>query len=133
MHWSPVNNQLLGWWICIFFILGCSYSLFKRFKSICPKINLPVKNLLNFHCIFSIIATILAFIHAGNNLYHIRFSTGYISLLLMVMVTLIGILMKYFKKIYVRHKMFWLYTHIFLTIILIGTISLHIFRYLLLQ
>ncbi|APM38921.1 hypothetical protein BS101_09230 [Clostridium kluyveri] len=127
-----MNNQLSGWWICLFFILGCSYSLFKRLKSICPKIKLPVKNLLNYHCVFSVIATILAFIHAGNNLTHIRFSNGYISLILMILVTLIGILMKYFKKIYVRHKMFWLYTHIFLTIMLIGSISLHIFRYLLL-
>ena len=127
-----MSSHLLGSLACVFFILGCSYSLFKRFKNIRSKINVPIKNLLDYHCIFSIIATILAFIHVGGNLSNIKFSTGYVSLLLMVLVTLIGILMKYFKKIYIRHKMFWLYTHIFLTIILIGTILLHIFIYILL-
>ena len=104
----------------------------QRFKSIRLKKHLRIKNLLEYHCIFSIFAIILAFVHAGPYLYNIRFSTGYVSLLLLVLVTLIGILMKYFKKTYTKHKKFWLYTHILLAIMLIGTILLHIFSYLLL-
>lgn len=127
-----MNHIILGWLACSCFILSSSYSLFKRFKGISLKKYLRIKNLLDFHCIFSIFATILAFIHAGPYLYNVRFSTGYVSLLLMVLVTLIGILMKYFKKAYAKHKIFWLYTHILLVIMLTGTILLHIFSYLLL-
>ena len=127
-----MSSQLLGWLACVFIILGCSYSLFKRLKNTRSKIGLPIKNLLDYHCTFCIIAIILAFIHAGGNLSNIRFSTGYVSLLLLVLVTLIGILMKYFRKIYIKHKMFWLYTHILLSIMLIGAILLHIFSNLLL-
>lgn len=128
-----MNSLSLGWLSCMFLIFGCSYSLFKRFKSILSKINLPVKKLLDYHCIFSIIATILAFLHAGTNLTNIKFSTGCVSLLLMVLITLTGILMKYLKKIHMNHRIFWLYTHILLAIMLIGAILLHIFYYLLLQ
>ena len=134
-----MSSQLLGWSACVFILLSCSYSLFKRFKSIRSKINLPIKKLLDYHCTFCIIATILAsihvglaFIHAGGNLSNIRFFTGYFSLLLLVLVTLIGILMKYFRKD-TRHKKFWLNAHILLSIMLIGAILLHIFSYLLLQ
>jgi len=126
-------NYALGWLSFVFLFFCCSYSLFKRFKIIRSIINLPVKKLLDSHCIFSIIALILTFMHAGPNLTNIKFSTGYISLLLMIIITLTGIIMKYFKKIYLRHRMFWLYTHIFLTIMLIGAVLLHIFYYLLLQ
>ncbi|EKQ55468.1 MAG: hypothetical protein A370_02684 [Clostridium sp. Maddingley MBC34-26] len=128
-----MNYLLLGWLSCMFLIFGYSYSLFKRFKNIRYKINLPVKKLLDYHCILSIIATILAFLHAGNNLTNIKFSTGYISLILMILTTLIGVIMKYFKKTYINHRAFWLYTHILLSVMLIGSILLHIFYYLLLQ
>ena len=128
-----MDRVLLGWLACAFFILSCSYSLFRRSKGIRSKLNLHIKRLLNYHCTFSIIATILAFIHAGANLSNIRFSTGYVSLLLMVLVTSIGILMKYFTKIYMEHKTFWLYLHIILAIMLFGAILLHIFSYLLLE
>lgn len=128
-----MNHEILGWVICGFLILSCSYSLIKRCKSIRSKIKVSFKKLLDYHCFFSILATILAFIHVGGNLGNIRLSTGYVSLLMMVLVTLIGIIMKYFKKTYLKHRMVWLYLHILLTIILIGSLSLHIFSYLLLQ
>ena len=128
-----MNHELVGWAVCAFLILSCSYSLIKRCKSIRSKIKVPFKNLLDYHCFLSISATILAFIHVGGNLWNIRLSTGYVSLLMMVLVTSIGIIMKYFKKIYVKHRMFWLCSHILLAIILIGSLSLHIISYLLLQ
>lgn len=128
-----MSQELLGWSAFLFFIVGCSYSLFKRVKSSRSIVNLSIKKLLEYHCIFCIIATILALIHGGSNLYNIKFSTGYVSLLLMVLVTLIGIVMKYFKKVYVKYRMFFLYTHIFLAIMLTGAILLHILTYLLLQ
>lgn len=127
-----MNRLIFGWLACACFILACSYSLFKRFKGIRSKIYLPAKNLIDYHCTFSILATILAFIHAEQYISNIRFSTGYVSLLLLVVVTLFRIIMKYFKKVY-KHKMFLLYTHILLVIMLTGTILLHIFNYLLLQ
>jgi hypothetical protein len=126
-------HDLLGWMALGFFILSCSYSLFKRLKNLRLKINFTAKKLLDYHCIFAIIALIIAFIHAGSYLSPIKFSTGYISLLLMILLTLVGILMKYFKKIYMKHKMGWLYTHIILATMLAGTILLHILTYLLLQ
>lgn len=128
-----MDHVLLGLLACAFFILSCSYSLFKRSKSIRSNLNLHIKDLLNYHCIFSLIAIVLVFLHAGSNLSNIRFSTGYISLLLMILVTAIGILMKYLKKAYMKHKTFWLYSHILLAILLFGTILLHIFSYLLLE
>ena len=132
---------VLGWSTCMLLIIGCSYSVIKRSKSIRSRMNLSIKNLTNYHCCFSIIATILAFIHAGNNLINIRskndvillFYTGCVTLFLMLSVTTIGMLMKYFKKAYIMHKQFWLYTHILLAIMLIGTILLHIFIYLILS
>lgn len=128
-----MSQELLGWFAFLFFILGCSYSLFKRVKNSRSIVNLSIKKLLDYHCISCIMATILAIIHSGSNISNIRFSTGYVSLLLTVLITLIGIVIKYFKKIYVRYRMFFLYTHIFLAIMLTGTILLHILKYLLLQ
>jgi len=126
-------HELLGWLTLLFFILSFSYGLFKRFKNLSFKINLPAKKLLDYHCTFGIIAIIIGFIHAGSNLSHIEFSTGYISLLLMILVTLIGILMKYFRKTYMKHKIFWLYTHIILAIMLAGTLLFHILTFFLFQ
>lgn len=126
-------HDLLGWMALGFIILSCSYSLFKRFKKVRFKINLSVKKLLDYHCILAIIALMIAFIHAASYQAPIGFSTGYISLLLMILITIVGIIMKYFKKIYMKHKMLWLYTHIILAIMLAGTILMHILTYLLLQ
>lgn len=128
-----MNHVLLGWLAFAFFILSCSYSLFRRAKSIRSNLNLHIKGLLDYHCIFSLIAIILVFFHAGPYLSNIRFSTGYVSLLLMILVTAIGILMKYFKKSYMKHKTFWLYSHILLAIMLLVTMILHIFSYLILE
>lgn len=125
-----MNHELIGLLAFIFFLLGCSFSLFKRSKSIRSKFNLPIKKLLEYHCIFSIIAIILVFIHAKDYFSDIRFSTGYISLLLMILVTIIGIIMKYFKNIYLKHRLLFLYAHIILAIMLGMMILFHILSYL---
>ena len=136
-----IIGLVLGWSAVVFFSLSFSYSLLKRFPIIRSKINASTKKLLDYHCSLAIIATILASFHGMNNLiniefaaeYELLFPTGYASLLLIILVTLIGILMKYYKKIIIKNKIFWLYTHVLLTVMLMGTILLHIFSYLLLQ
>lgn len=124
---------LLGWLSLLCFIFSCSYSFIKRKSKFRSKNKMWLKNLLNYHCYIAVMATILAFVHAGKNLTDFKLSTGYIALILMILITLIGILMKYFKKIYIKHRTVLLYTHIILTILLVGILILHIGNYLLMQ
>lgn len=127
------NAILFGLLSFLCFVFSCTYSFFKRKNKLNSRTKVSVKNLLNYHCILAVIATILAFIHAGKNLIDFKFSTGYTALILMILVTFIGILMKYFKKIYIKHRVFWLYTHIITSILLSGILVLHICSYLLVQ
>lgn len=83
---------LLGWLSLLCFIFSCSYSVIKRKNKFRSKNKISLKNLLNYHCYIAVIATILAFIHAGKNLTNFKLSTGYIALILMILITLIGIL-----------------------------------------
>lgn len=128
-----INHVILGWLSFLCFALGCSYSLFKRNKKIRNITKMPIRKLLDFHCVFSIIATFLAFIHMQQNIINFRFSTGYVSLFLMIIITIIGVIMKYFKSIYMKYRIFLLYTHITLSVILVVTLLLHIIEYILLS
>ncbi|MBC2578808.1 hypothetical protein [Clostridium sp. DJ247] len=128
-----IKDWLIGLIAFVFFTLSCSYSLLKRIKI--HKVNkaLNRKKLLDGHCLFAIISTILAIIHVGSNIYKIKFSAGYICLFSMLLITASGIVMKYSKILYLKYKNFWISVHITLTIIFILSILFHIITYIMLS
>lgn len=119
-------TELFGWLSCVFFILVCCYSIYKRF--ICKRYNLSIsiKKSLNYHCIFTVVATILALLHTGKNLINLDFSIAFISLLFMVIITLLGIVLKYFSNVSVIQRKILLYAHIILTTFLVEALLIHI-------
>jgi len=87
------------------------------------------KFLLNWHCYFGIASTIIAIVHVGFNNYGISFSSGYISLFSMILLSVTGIIMKYFKGFYLKNRSLWINTHILLTIVFVVSLLWHVLFY----
>lgn len=119
----------LGWVAAVLFLICCSYFLLKRvfIRYLKPKFNL--RQALNVHCYTAIAATIIAILHVGNNIAFIGISAGFICLFSMILLTVSGIIMKYFKFISPKTRRMFVYIHILLTIIFVLSLSYHIYSY----
>lgn len=120
-----IQNDILGWAAFIVAIFSCSYILLKRLKMHNRNFKINLRKLLGCHCYLGIIATIIAFIHVGDNLYSISFTPGYVSLFFMVLLSISGIILKYMKG----HKKIWRYIHIVSAIIFAISLMFHILEY----
>lgn len=118
-----------GWLAFIIFLFSCSYSLFKR--NILPHFNkkMNLSKLLNWHCYLGILSTMIAFIHVGKNFYNIKFSVSFICLYSLILLCISGIIMKYFKNAYLRHRSLWRNMHVLFTVIFIITFLWHMLLY----
>lgn len=128
-----MNLDFWGWSAILFLCISCSYTLFKRVEIIRNIFKIPMRIILNYHCIFSIVATVLALIHTGSQFNGIRISNGYISLFMMIIITITGVIMKYYSKLLGKYRCIFIYIHIFCSIVLFGSLFLHIVENLLLR
>lgn len=111
-----IGNHLLGWSALFLTVLALSYCLLKRTK-------VKRKTILNGHCYLAIIATVLAFVHVGMRLSSFTFSVSYICLISMLLSTITGIILKYFK---IKNKLFFKRVHVALTMVFVLTLIIHI-------
>lgn len=119
----------MGWAALIIFVLSSvGYSLLKR-----RKIKLGKINILNFHGYLAILGTIIVFIHAYKSIFYPGFTPGKGAFAALILTDVLGIIIKYSKRLKRKTRNIIRYIHIIFALIFVLFIIGHLIYYVFLN